>query len=91
MKSFLKKIKKNRWHLHAGLSALIALAFNICVVEGTYSPLIPALASGALLGFVGVIWEGIHEIRSGAKFDWTDVAANFVGAFVFVFLYHWIF
>ncbi|MGO1702409.1 MAG: hypothetical protein ACTHY1_03420, partial [Lactobacillus helveticus] len=63
MENFLKKIKKENWHKHAGLSALIALTFNICIVEGTYSPLIPALASGALLGFVGVLWEAIHEIR----------------------------
>lgn len=91
MRKIIKKIKKNRWHKHAAISALIALVFNIFVVEGTYSPLIPALASGFVLGFVGVFWEAIHEIRTGDKLDWSKVAANFVGAFVIVYLYHWIF
>lgn len=91
MKNTWKKIKKENWHKHAGYSALIALLFHIFAIDGTYSPLIPALASGAFFAFVGVFWEGINELRGRSFIDWRDIAANFVGAFVVVFLYHWIF
>lgn len=90
MKYYNKIIKEN-WHKHAGYSAIIAIFWNLIFIENTYSPLTAGLEAAFLLAFVGVIWEGIHEMDSGAKLDWSKVVANFIGAFVFVYLYHWIF
>lgn len=94
MKPTVNQIKKQILTEKANQEALMGLdsTSNVGLYNlWAYSPLIPALASGAFFAFVGVIWEGIHEMDSGAKFDWTDVAANFIGAFIIVFLYHWIF
>lgn len=91
MKKIIEKIKKERWHLHAGCSALIALIGNLLLIKETYLPLTAGLEAAFLLAFVGVLWELYWIKMSAAVFSYSDVLANAFGAFVLTFLYHLIF
>lgn len=90
MKYYNKIIKEN-WHKHAGYSAIIAIFWNLIFIENTYSPFVAGVEAAFLLAIVGVCWEGYHRTTKGARFDYRDIIANMIGAFIAAFLYHLIF
>lgn len=91
MRNFLKKAIKERWHKHAGYSAIITvIALFFCKVEG--NTLNVLLGFPFALGLFGYFWEAYHEKENNAEFSWSDIAANAVGAFVggsiYLIIYH---
>lgn len=89
MKSFIKKIKKERWYLHAAISACIALIANI-FLKSAYSPLGMALGAAFSLFMVGFFWELYWSKKTKSKFDITDMLANAVGAFIVTLIYQYV-
>lgn len=86
MKNLIKKIKKERWHLHALVAFLIALVSNVLFLS-PYKPFYMALGVAFAAFFFSWFWEEYHKKTSKAKFSWSDIAVGTLVAFLFTLLY----
>lgn len=85
MKSFLEKIKKNRWHLHFLVMLPISYLFSSFfkfTLDGDLRGLEIVLLTTILSALVGVIWEFIHYYQKNTVFSVSDVIATALGGLV---------
>jgi hypothetical protein len=86
MKNLIAKIKKERWHLHALIAFIIALAANVLFLS-PHPPFYMALGVAFAAFFFSLFWEEYHKKTSNAKFSWSDIAVGTLVAFLFTLIY----
>lgn len=85
MKSFLQKIKKNRWHLHFLVMLPIAyllLSFLKFTFNGDLRWFELVLIVTFLSTMAGVAWEYFHNFKNGTYISFSDVVSTALGGLV---------